>query len=413
MSDQKRIETDIETLRHISEPCAYGTQRRSYTPEFRQGVDYIKNRMEEFGLETREDQIGNLFGILPGTDPSLPHILSGSHMDSVKCSGAFDGLAGVICALEAARMIKESGHPLRHTYEVMGTVGEEGVRFGQALIGSRYMCGIIGEKELDEYVGRDDGLTLREAMKGYGLSGDISKVSRVGEKLKATIELHAEQGPIMENEGVSIGVVDNIVAISWMEVKTVGLAQHPGTIPMSVRKDAGVAAFRLILDVRDYVEKKYDGHATVTTGRLNLMPGSSNCIPSECVFTIDIRAESEEYRDDIRNYIISRAPEVAKTTHCEITVKEGNSQAPLELNGHIRDLIEQAAEERGYSHTRINSGAGHDSMAFAELWPAAMIFLQSHDGLTHHPDELIPYPEMAKGANVLYDVIRKLDGEPD
>lgn len=413
MADQERIRNDIETLRRITEACACGTQRPSYTPEYRQGVNYVRQRMEEYGLVPREDNAGNLYGLLPGTRTDAPKIISGSHLDSVKCSGAFDGIAGVVCALEAARMIAESGRPLQHSLEVMGTIGEEGTRFQRALIGSRLVEGSWGEKELDEFIGVDDGISLRDAMRAYGLPGNVDGVCRRGEKVKAFLELHAEQGPVLENEETSIGIVETIVGIAWLNITVHGLASHPGTIPMSVRRDAGSAACHLISAAADYALERYDGLATVTTGKLKLFPGNINCIPSECTFTVDIRTCREEYRQDLVRFVREKAVEIERDFRVSIEVAVAQDQKPVPMNAHLQRYIEEACVRLGYSEKRMSSGAGHDSMIFARIWPTAMLFLQSHNGLTHHPDEWIPYEEMAKGADVLYQVFRALDGEPD
>lgn len=413
MADQTRIMQDIETLRGITEPCACGTQRPSYTPEYRRGVDYVKKRMEEFGLKTREDNAGNLYGLLEGEQKDAPKIISGSHLDSVKCSGAYDGIAGVLCALEAARMIVESGEPLRHSLEVMGTIGEEGTRFGQALIGSQLVEGSWGEAQLDAFKGIEDGLTLRETMRAYGLPGTADGVCRRDEKVKAFVELHDEQGPVLENAGISIGVVENIVAISWMHITVHGLASHPGTIPMSVRRDACVGASKLICAVSDYAREHYDGEATVTTGKMEVFPGNTNCIPSRCDLTMDIRTCNGDYRDDLVRFIREKSKETEAECRVKIEVKEGMRQSPTAMDARVQACIEGACKKLGYSWRRINSGAGHDAMVFARIWPTGMVFVQSHDGLTHHPDEYVPPEELAKGANVLYETFRALDTQPD
>ncbi|MCI8443093.1 MAG: M20 family metallo-hydrolase [Provencibacterium sp.] len=413
LANQERILQDIEVLRRITEPCACGTQRPSYTPEYRRAVDYVKGRMEEFGLKTREDNAGNLYGVLAGSQEDAPKILSGSHLDSVKCSGAYDGIAGVLCALEAARMVAESGRPLRHPLEVMGTIGEEGTRFGQALIGSQLVEGSWGEAQLDAFRGLEDGLTLREAMQAYGLPGSTKGVCRRNEQVKAFVELHDEQGPILENEGVSIGVVENIVAISWMHIKVKGLASHPGTIPMSMRHDACVGACKLICAATDYAREHYDGEATVTAGKLEVFPGNTNCIPSQCKFTIDIRTCNGDYRDDLVRFIQEKKARVEEECRVSIEVCEGMRQSPTALNPKVQQCIEEACKKLGYSWRRMNSGAGHDAMIFARIWPAAMVFVQSHNGLTHHPDEYVPPKELAKGADVLYETFRLLDAQPD
>lgn len=413
MADQNRIVKDIEALRRITEPCACGTQRPSYTPEYRRGVEYVKRRMEEFGLKTREDNAGNLYGLLEGTQPGAPKLISGSHLDSVKCSGAYDGIAGVLCALEAARMVVESGVPLRRPLEVMGTIGEEGTRFGQALIGSQLVEGSWGEQQLDEIRGLEDGLSLRQAMRAYGLPGNAEGVCRRGERVKAFVELHAEQGPVLENAGRSIGIVENIVAISWMHITVHGLASHPGTIPMSVRRDACVGACRLICAVTDYARERYDGEATVTAGKLEVFPGNTNCIPSRCDLTIDIRTCNGAYRDDLVRFIREKKAEVERECRVEIEVREGMRQAPTALDAGVQQCIEAACEKLGYTWRRMNSGAGHDAMIFSRIWPAGMVFVPSHGGLTHHPDEFVPPEDLAKGADVLYETFRALDAQPD
>lgn len=413
MANKDRIMQDIETLRRITQPCACGTQRPSYTPEYRQGVDYVRQRMAEYGLVPREDNAGNLYGRLEGSCPDAPILLSGSHLDSVKCSGAYDGIAGVVCALEAARMIAESGRPLRHPLEVMGTIGEEGTRFQRALIGSRLVQGSWGEAELDSVTGIEDGLTLRETMRAYGLPGNVEGVCRKNDRIKAFLELHAEQGPILENEGISIGIVETIVGIAWLHITVHGLASHPGTIPMSIRQDACSAACHLISAVTDYARVRYDGQATVTTGKMEVFPGNINCIPSECTFTVDIRTCKEEYRQDLIRYVKEQAAMIEREFRVTMDIALAQDQKPVPMNRRLTGLIEQACSRLGYSSKRMSSGAGHDAMIFARMWPTAMVFLQSHKGLTHHPDEQIPDVELAKGADVLYQMFRALDEEAD
>ena len=192
----------IETLYSISEPCEAGVQRQSYSKAYRRGVDYIRQKMDEIGLITKEDQVGNVFGTLEGRESYMPCLMSGSHLDTVHCAGAFDGIAGVVCAIEAARMIKESGQPLRHPFTVVGTIGEEGTRFGQVLLGSQFMTGIFGAEQLDILKGVEDGKTLRQVMIEYGLSGDVNKVCIDKDAVCAVVELHGEQGPVLEEEGI-------------------------------------------------------------------------------------------------------------------------------------------------------------------------------------------------------------------
>lgn len=408
LANIERIKYDIENLRVISQTCAAGVTRVSYTPQYRQGVDYIKSEMLKAELDVREDEIGNIFGVIQGIKPDSAKIISGSHLDTVLSAGAFDGIAGVVCALEVARMIKESGKHLRHSYEVIGTIEEEGTRFGQVLLGSQFTEGTFTQKDIKTIVGYD-GLTLEHVLKSYGKSGDVSQVCRRDDKVKAFIELHVEQGPVLENAGTSIGVVDNIVAISWINIIVYGTAGHSGTVPMDCRQDAGVGAAQLITAINQYVSEKYTGKATVTVGKLDLEPGAANCIPSECKFTVDTRTSNNDYIKDIISFIQSEAKEVEQRYNVKIDVNIASSKDPVKMDSDVTEIIEKSCRQLGHSYMHLDSGAGHDAMVFARMWKTGMIFVPSVGGLSHHPNEYTSFTDIAKGTDVLYEVIRKID----
>ena len=408
---QDRLKTEIETLKGISEPCRCGTTRQSYSAAYKEGTAYIKGVMEDCGLTVHEDGVGNVIGTLTGTEPGLAKILSGSHLDTVRCAGAFDGIAGVVCAAEAARLVRESGMPLRHTFQVLGMIGEEGTRFGKALLGSQFIAGIYGEEQLDEFIGIEDKKTMRQAMTEYGLSGDLKGVSRKEDAVKAFLEIHGEQGPVLEQEEKQIGVVDTIVGLSWLVVKVKGQAGHSGTVPMNLRRDAGTGAFHLICRIHDYVCDMYSGRATLTAGQVSLLPGSMNSIPGECEFSLDIRSGEEEILRDILEHLTEFAGEVREKYALDVEVRELTRKEPVKMNAALAGGIEDVCKELGFTSMRLNSGAGHDSMIFAKLWDTAMIFLPNRDGISHHPDEWIDYEAMAAGSRVLYQMIRKLDEE--
>lgn len=410
-ADQKKLENMIQTLSQISEPCEAGVQRQSYSKEYRQGVDYIRNKMNEIGLMVREDTAGNVFGTLTGSNPDAPAIYSGSHLDTVRCAGSYDGIAGVVCAIEVARMIKESGKPLKHPYTVFGTVGEEGTRFGQVLMGSQFMSGVFGREQLDLLRGIEDGLSLRKAMQDYGLPGDerIEESSLLGKPILGFVELHGEQGPILEQTETEIGIVDAIAGIAWLEITINGQANHSGTVPMNLRKDAGIESYRFILSLHDYITEKYCGQATMTAGQLKLDPGSSNCIPGKCVFTLDIRSGKKEILADILSQVEACAQKTEEKEGIQVKIHVFSNRDPVPMNPSIQKMIEDSCQNRSYSYRYLASGAGHDSMIFAKEWPTAMIFLPNKDGISHNPAELIDGNDMKKGAEVLYDTIRALD----
>lgn len=407
MADMARIQSDIEQLKKISEPCEAGTTRIGFTQTYRQGANFFKSRMLEAGLVVREDRIGNVYGRLEGSKSDLPVILSGSHLDTVRCAGAFDGVAGAVCALEVARMLKDNDVTLRHSYEVIGMIEEEGTRFGQALLGSQFITGVFGEKELDS-ISDPDGTTLREILQTYS-PADTCPAYRNDDEVLAVLELHDEQGPVLEAEHIDIGIVENIVAISWLTVTVTGFAGHAGTVPMPLRQDAGTGACRLIDNIARHTAENYAHVATTTIGKLNLMPGSSNCIPSKCVFTVDLRSGQMSNVDELMAFIQKRSAEVAEECDVDIQVRIDFRKDPIEMDSKLRGLLRQSCEDLKYSYRDINSGAGHDAMVLSTRWPSAMLFVPCVKGITHNPAEHV-FPEaLAKGANVLYGAILALD----
>lgn len=409
MANAARIQSDIERLKSISEPCEAGTTRIGFTQTYRQGADFFKGRLMEAGLSVREDSAGNIYGRLEGTEAGFPAILSGSHLDTVRCAGAFDGVAGAICALEAARMLKENGVSLRHPYEVIGIMEEEGSRFGQVLLGSQFITGAFGDKELDTI--RDpDGTPLREILKTY-LPDGVCRAYREDSEIAWVLELHDEQGPVLETENIDIGIVENIVAISWLTITVNGFAGHAGTVPMPLRQDAATGACRLIDSIARHTAEHYAYTATATVGKLELIPGSSNCIPSRCVFTVDLRSGKISNIDELTEYIRKRADEVAKECDVEIQVNVGFRKESIQMDGKLRGLLKKSCAELGYSCRDINSGAGHDAMVFSARWPTAMLFVPCVKGITHNPAEYVSPEALAKGADVLYSTILSLDSE--
>lgn len=409
MADKERIQRDIEYLKNTSEACDSGTTRIGFTGAYRRGADYFKKRMTEAGLNVREDGVGNVYGRREGREAGLPVILSGSHLDTVRCAGAYDGVAGAVCALEAARMLEDNGVTLRHPFEVIGTIEEEGARFGQALLGSRFISGIFGDSELDSI--RDSGgETLREILADY-LPAETCPAFRETDEILAVLELHDEQGPLLEAENIDIGIVRNIVAISWFTVTVSGFAGHAGTVPMPLRKDAGAAAFRLIDRFLRHTAANYAYRATATVGKLELFPGSINCIPSKCVFTVDLRAGSVEIVDELAAYIRDNAGEIADERGVKIDVNTDIRKEQTAMDERLRALLRKSCAELGYSHVEIDSGAGHDAMIFSVRWPSAMLFVPCVNGVTHNPDEYVHPEALARGTDVLYRTIIALDDE--
>jgi len=407
LAAKNRIVNDIESLRVITDPCEGGTTRIGFTAKYREGAEYFKERMREIGLEVREDKIGNVYGRFPGKDDSLPAIVAGSHLDTVRNAGAYDGVAGAACALEAARMIKENNIKLNHPLEVMGIIEEEGTRFGQVLLGSKFVTGAFSDADMDK-IKDEDGKTLGNIISAYQLK-DSCPCYRESNEVLAFLELHDEQGPLLEDKGLDIGIVDKIVAISWLTVTVNGFAGHAGTIPMPLRQDAATGASHMISRISSYTTEKYSYQATATVGQLKLLPGSVNCVPGKCIFSVDLRAASLEIIEDITKYLRKLGKECEELFHVSTEVEVNSRQSPIEMNFDIRQVYRDSCEKLGYSYCSMNSGAGHDSMIFSKHWPSAMFFIPCRKGITHNPEEYVTPEALEKGANLLYESILAID----
>lgn len=380
-----------------------GVTRLSFTPEYRAAADFLKRYMTDIGLSVREDGMGTLFGRLEGTDPAAPAVLSGSHLDSVRQGGKYDGIAGIVCAVEALRAIRESGLTHTHPLEVVVMNEEEGCRFSDGMISSRAMLGKFTETDLSQ---RDvDGVTMREAMTQYGASGDYRSCAR-GD-LAAFVELHIEQGPVLERSGCDIGVVSSIVALHGLELTVRGFAGHAGTTPMAGRRDPMVALAGIIARATKEVEA-LGGGEVLTFGQVSTLPGSPNVIPFAARATVDARADCMEKVEHILALLREACREVCAMngTLCELT--DLYRKENVVLDERIRAMIARHAQEAGFSAMSLPSGAGHDSQIMADHMPTAMIFIPNTDGRSHCKEEHASPERLHKGACVLAQTLYEL-----
>lgn len=407
MADVKRVQNDIEALYKISAPCEEGCTRLSYTPAYREGIEYLKSKMLEVGMEVREDNLGTLYGVVKGTDPSAPKIVSGSHLDTVRCAGAFDGPAGIVCSLEAARMLIESENPMQSDFEVVATIMEDGGRY-PGTTGSRFMVGIYGEDDLHR-LKDDDGLPLIEAMKQYGLSGSIEGVCRCPEEAKAFLELHMEQNIKLQSTSTDIGVVHSICGNAWFRLTVRGKSSHPA-IPHSERNDAGLSSIRLLANLEDKIAKDYAGRITLNCGQMALHPGAVNAVPSRAVFTVDFRSFDNSCIEEMTAFLHEEAKRIEQQYRVSVEVAFLKGTAPVDNSENVIAAFEAACDSLGYSHMPLNSGAGHDTMFLRRIWDAGLIFVPSYNGgVTHCPEEFTDYENLAKGADVLLQAARIID----
>ena len=401
--DTARSERRIQELSRFGENPEGGVSRGAFGEADIEGRAYIASLMREAGLEVRIDEGGNILGRRDGRDPDLPTILFGSHIDSVPKGGNYDGDAGVIAAIECAQVLKEAEILTRHPLEVVVFADEEG-----GLVGSRAMIGELSDEAL-EVVGHS-GKTIRQGIRDIGGDPDrLEHAKREPGDIKAFLELHIEQGGILESDGIQIGIVEGIVGIKWWDVTLEGFANHAGTTPMDRRQDSLLAAARLITAVNRVVTST-PGRQVGTVGKIAAEPGAPNVIPGRVVMSLEIRDLSMEKIDVLYEGIRAEAEAIAEESGVRISFTPIDVTAvAAPTDERIRDLIEESAKDLGLSSLRMPSGAGHDAQDLAQIAPIGMIFVPSVGGISHSPDEFTRPGDMANGANVLLQTILRLD----
>jgi allantoate deiminase len=401
---QARIESHIDTLSTFTATPGKGTTRLTYSREDLQARQYIKEKMKEYGLIVCEDGFGNIFGKLEGTLKDAPSVLIGSHFDSVPNGGSYDGPAGVVAGLEVAALFAENKLTPKYPLEVIALIEEEGSRFGGGLMGSRGIVGLLDEEGFNRLKDKD-GIYAVDAMKEIGLDPSLPK-KRDPKTMKAYLELHIEQGPILEEKAIPIGVVEAIVGLTQLEVTVKGQAGHAGTTPMDRRADALVTAAKMIAEFPDLAESEGEG-TVVTTGRLNVFPNGANVIPDRTVFTVDIRSGKE---GNVLN-VIEKVKDLAvfySKQGIEVSVEQLLYIQPKEMNKDIVSLLKRKSGELDIPKCSINSGAGHDAMVFSDFTNVGMLFIPSKDGLSHCPEEWSDSRHIANAVQILYEAAKKL-----
>lgn len=404
LANKDRLKQHLNTFSKFTATPNEGMTRYSYSQEDIKTRNYIKEKMNEYGLTVMEDGLGNIFGKLDGILQDAPSVLVGSHYDSVPNGGNFDGVAGVIAGLEIAALYHEQNIKPTYPLEVIAMIEEEGSRFGGGLMGSRGINGLIKEEEFHTI--RDkDGVSVVEAMEQAGLNPSLPKY-RSPETMKAFLELHIEQGPILEDKDITIGVVDKIVGITQLEVTVEGVAGHAGTTPMGHRSDALVVASTIVSKLPKLAID--EGNSTViTTGQLNVYPNGANVIPDKVVFTIDLRSGEDvsiqRVTEKAKSLIASQQKDGVK-----IAVQQKLYIKPKALSDGIRSLFKQSTDKLGISSISMLSGAGHDAMVFSDYTEAGLLFIPSKNGLSHCPEEWSDVEHIAQGVDVLFETIKQL-----
>ncbi|WP_370676784.1 Zn-dependent hydrolase [Pleomorphomonas sp. PLEO] len=406
-----RIAVDIDALAALTDPDRPWT-RRAFTPRFLDGRAHVEKAMVDAGLTVRIDAAGNMIGRRPGRVPGKGVLAVGSHSDTVPDGGRFDGIAGVIAGLEIVRVLNERGIELDHDLEVIDCLAEEVSIFGVSCIGSRAIAGVLPEDWLDRTA---DGLALSEGIKDVGGDPAHLKDARRSD-IAAFLELHIEQGPVLEADHLDVGIVTAIAGITRVEIIVTGRADHAGTTPMTARADALVAAADLVTAVEQLAleRSRGDAHFAATVGEFSILPGAANVIPSSARMLIDARAERRADMDAFLTDLTRVVAEVAARR--AITIAEPrlvSDNQPTPSDPALVSLLETSAEAAGATHHRMASGAGHDMAFFARIAPAAMLFVPCRGGRSHSPDEWAEPSAIALGTDVLIETIRRLDARQD
>ena len=398
-----RIWERCDTLGRLSEDPG-GLTRIFMSKEQRAVDDLTLGWMREAGMSARLDAIGNVVGRYEGETEGAPCLMLGSHLDTVRNAGKYDGMLGVIAAIDCVHTLNARGRRLPFAIEVVGFADEEGVRFGSTLLGSRAIAGTFDAKLLEN---RDkDGTSMREALAAFGLDpervGDA--VRRRGDIL-AYAELHIEQGPVLEAEGLPVGVVTAINGANRFTVEIEGMAGHAGTVPMSLRRDALAAASECVLAIESRCSREPELVGTV--GRLEAAPGATNVIPGNVRFTIDLRAPSDEQRRRASVDINEAIPSICARRGVRVTLRPTHEGRTATCAGWMQQQIASAIEAEGLPVRRLPSGAGHDGMALVDLVDIGMLFVRCKDGISHHPLEAITVADAELSARVFLRFIEQ------
>jgi allantoate deiminase len=390
------LAADLEEVARIGADN-WGVSRFAWTQGLAAANTWLVERLRELGLTSEIDAAGNVLG--RWTEGEGRAVLVGSHLDTVPRGGAYDGALGVLAALDVVRTLKEEGASLGRPLWVVSFNDEEGSRFQTGMLGSR---AFVGDLDLDDWRRRGVADAMREAGFDFGRLPEARAIDAVG----AYLELHIEQGPVLEQEGIDLGVVTAIAGLLGFRVRLTGEANHAGTTPMTARRDALAGAARIALVLRD--EARARGDMTANVGTLEVHPGGFNVIPGLAEFTVDVRAGDAEAYERVERFARAAFERVAAEEQLELDVAVTHRKPPVPLDGDLQELLETAAAEEGASVRRLPSGAGHDAMVLGKHVPAGMLFVPSRAGISHSPDEFTPPEQCELGARVLARAVRRL-----
>ena len=409
MIQRERLVKDFEAMAQLTAP-GEGINRLAFTDADWAGRQYIIDRMTDAGLSVEIDDFGNVIGYKIGKKPDLPAVMVGSHTDSVPNGGNYDGVVGVLSAIEVIRSMIDDGYEHDHTIAVVSFMCEESGRFGNATLGSKAMRGELRLQDLHHLVDKQ-GISLYEALKGRNLNPDGIETMAYKRPVKSFTEIHIEQGKVLEHEQKTIGIVTGIAAPERFYVTIRGNADHSGATPMNLRHDALCGASKIILGIEEIASMQEEPPVVGTVGVVEVTPGAMNVIPGAVKLGVDIRSISKVARNSVVTLVKEFIDITAEKRGLSYTIETIAQDHPVEMHPAMIREIEEAVKSVGVEYMTIPSGAGHDAMHWAEVVPTGMIFIPCRDGISHNPAEFAEMDDIVTGAAVLDKVLRKLSLE--
>jgi ureidoglycolate amidohydrolase len=405
--DQQRLVSEIESLAALSDAEPPAVTRIVFTPTERKARAWVKGRCKDAGLTIRDDAVGNTFARWVGLDAQAPTVGTGSHIDAIPNAGKYDGVVGVLGGLEAIRALQKAGFHPRHSIELLVFASEEPTRFGIGCLGSRLLSGALGP-EAARALRDGDSKSLDEVRSGAGLLGQLEDVILPLGYYKAFVELHIEQGPLLEREGQPLGVVERIAAPASACITIEGAGGHAGGVLMPDRHDALCAAAELILALEHAARTAGVVDTVATVGILEVFPGAVNSIPAKVTLSVDVRDTSLERRDGVMRQLEEAQTQIAPKRGVQILSQLLNADAPAECDADIVATLDRACQKHSFAFMRMTSRAYHDSLFMSRIAPMGMLFIPCRNGYSHRPDEYASPEDIARGALVLAETLAAL-----
>jgi ureidoglycolate amidohydrolase len=405
--DRNRLIQEIEQLALISDAPAPAATRIVFTPTDLKAREWLIGHCKEAGLTVRQDPIGNMFARWAGSDPRAPAIATGSHIDAIPNAGKYDGVVGVLGGLEAIRSLQRSGFRPKHSIELLTLTSEEPTRFGIGCLGSRLLSGSLSPDAARKLTDKE-GNSLEQVRSQAGLSGELEAVKLTKNYYHAFLELHIEQGPLLEQQKIPLGIVTSIAAPASLRISIEGAGGHAGGVLMPERRDALCAAAELILAIENAARTSGAIDTVATVGICEVFPGAVNSIPSRVNLTVDLRDTALERRDRALTAIETALEAIASNRRVSIHKDLVNADAPAECAPQIIEALSQSCRKHGQSFIPMVSRAYHDSLFMSRIAPMGMLFIPCRNGYSHRPDEYASPADIARGVAILAETLATL-----